>query len=66
MRHALVALALIAGLAAGRMVPLSPLWSLLTSSWSVAGLGMDPNGEPWPTPQSDAGLGMDPDGKPGS
>lgn len=66
MRNVLVALALIAGLAAGRTAPLDPVWSFLTSAWSDAGLGIDPDGGPRLEPESDEGLGMDPSGKPGS
>jgi len=66
MRSVLVALFLIGGLAAGRTGPLNNIWSLLTSGWSAAGLGMDPDGEPKPAPTTDGGLGMDPDGKPRS
>lgn len=66
MRKALVALSLAAALAAGRPGLLGQAWSLLTAAWEDAGFGMDPNGDPNPTPQTDAGFGMDPDGQPGS
>jgi len=66
MRKALVVLTLAATLAAGRPGLLGQAWSLVTAIWGHAGFGMDPNGDPKPTPQTDEGFGMDPDGKPGS
>lgn len=64
MRKALVALTLTAALASGRPAFLSQVWSLLTSIWSEAGCGMDPDGKCLPAPQTDAGCGMDPNGCP--
>lgn len=66
MRKALVVLTLTAALAAGRPGLLGQAWSLLTAVWEHAGFGMDPSGDPKPTPQTDAGFGMDPSGTPGS
>lgn len=66
MRKALVVLTLTAALAASRPSLLGQAWSLLTAVWDQAGFGMDPSGDPGPTPQTDEGFGMDPNGKPGS
>jgi hypothetical protein len=64
MRKALLVLSLTAALAAGRPAFLNQVWSLLTSTWSDVGCGMDPNGMCTPAPQTDVGCGMDPNGCP--
>lgn len=66
MRKVLFVLALTAALAAGQPGLRGQAWSLLTTVWEHEGFGMDPSGDPNPTPQTDAGFGMDPNGKPGS
>lgn len=65
MRRALITLALLGSLFSQPSL-LDPLWSLLSSLWSEAGCGADPNGDCplGPQPQTDEGCGSDPNGRP--